>query len=102
MTRKIPKTKRSLYRKLFATLFFALLFVLNIADAGFAQQVKKPIRKKVLATDTLLNLFHSPPDSAKSRVYWFWIYNRVTKEGITRDLEQFKAKGISGVNLICN
>jgi hypothetical protein len=46
--------------------------------------------------------FLSPPDSAKSRVYWFWIYNRVTKAGITRDLEQFKAKGISGVNLICN
>ncbi|MES2428050.1 MAG: glycosyl hydrolase [Bacteroidota bacterium] len=52
--------------------------------------------------DTLLAAFHSPPDSAKLRVYWFWIYNRVTREGITRDLEEFKAKGISGVNLICN
>src|ERR1700726_2262515 len=46
--------------------------------------------------------FAVPPDSAKLRVYWFWIYNRVDKAGITRDLEQFKAKGISGVNLICN
>lgn len=52
--------------------------------------------------DKLLRSFISPPDHAKSRVYWFWIYNRVTREGITRDLEQFKAKGISGVNLICN
>jgi hypothetical protein len=52
--------------------------------------------------DALLSSFASPPDSAKSRVYWFWIYNRVTKESITRDLEQFKAKGISGVNMICN
>ena len=46
--------------------------------------------------------FTAPPDDAKPRVYWFWIYNRVDKAGITRDLEQFKAKGISGVNLICN
>ena len=57
--------------------------------------------KATPAGDTLLSSFYSPPDAAKPRVYWFWEFNRVTKEGITRDLEQFKAKGISGVNLIC-
>ena len=41
------------------------------------------------------------PDSAKPRVYWWWLFNRVDKAAITRDLEEFKAKGISGVNLIC-
>lgn len=46
--------------------------------------------------------FANPPVSAKPRVYWFWIYNHVDKAGITRDLEQFKAKGIGGVNLILN
>ncbi|MBL4675262.1 MAG: hypothetical protein JKY70_03505 [Mucilaginibacter sp.] len=55
-----------------------------------------------VATDRLYKNFLTPPDQAKSKVYWFWIYNRVTKEGITRDLEEFKAKGISGVNMICN
>jgi hypothetical protein len=45
--------------------------------------------------------FTAPPDSAKPRVYWWWLFNRVDKAGITRDLEEFKAKGISGVNLIC-
>lgn len=56
-----------------------------------------PLHSADLATQ-----FTNPPDSAKPRVYWFWIYNRVDKAGITRDLEEFKAKGISGVNLICN
>ncbi len=37
----------------------------------------------------------------KPSVYWWWLFNRVDKKGITRDLEQFKAKGIGGVNLIC-
>lgn len=54
------------------------------------------------AGDPLVRNFMSPPDTAKPRVYWFWIYNRVTKEGIERDLTEFKKKGISGVDLICN
>lgn len=59
-------------------------------------------RTGVLAEGNLEQGFAAPPDSAKPRVYWFWLFNRVDKAGITRDLEQFKAKGISGVNLICN
>ena len=51
--------------------------------------------------DYLKDSFLSPPDSAKPRVYWWWLFNRVDKAGITRDLEEFRAKGISGVNLIC-
>src|SRR5580700_4750695 len=57
---------------------------------------------KTVAGENLDEGFAAPPDSAKPRVYWFWLFNRVDKAGITRDLEQFKAKGISGVNLICN
>ena len=48
-----------------------------------------------------INSFRTPPDDAKPRVYWWWLFNRVDKAGIKRDLEEFKAKGISGVNLIC-
>jgi len=51
--------------------------------------------------NSLQSSFMTPPDSAKPRVYWWWLFNRVDKEGITRDLEEFKAKGLSGVNLIC-
>ncbi len=45
--------------------------------------------------------FQKPPCEVQPKVYWWWLYNRVDKAGITRDLEQFKAKGIHGVNLIC-
>ncbi|MCW3058512.1 MAG: hypothetical protein JWQ02_333 [Capsulimonas sp.] len=53
------------------------------------------------ASENLNTGFAAPPHNAKPRVYWWWLFNRVDKAGITRDLEQFKAKGISGVNLIC-
>ena len=47
----------------------------------------------------LAKQFASPPDSAKARVYWWWLNSRVSKEGITRDLEEYRAKGVGGVLL---
>ena len=49
--------------------------------------------------DKLAQDFASPPNSAKPRVYWWWLNSRVSKEGITRDLEEYRAKGIGGVLL---
>jgi len=72
-------------------IFLSILILLPIALGSCD---KKPV-------DTLTEGFINPPDSVKPRVYWWWLYNRVTKEGISRDLEEFRAKGISGVNLIC-
>ncbi len=38
--------------------------------------------------------FASPPDRTKPRTYWYWINGRVSKEGITRDLEAMQRVGI--------
>ena len=46
--------------------------------------------------------FSSPPPSAKPSCYWWWFNSLVDKEGITRDLEEFKAKGMGGVMLVCS
>ncbi|WP_394772510.1 glycosyl hydrolase [Mucilaginibacter sp.] len=88
-------------RKLCFLIVLTATFVLNINGVRRVNPEKNHNKTIPPGTDTLLNSFRSPPDSAKPRVYWWWLFNRVTKEGITRDLEQFKAKGISGVNLIC-
>lgn len=71
-------------------LVFILVFVLFNGFWAFGQKL-----------DSLQTSFVSPPGTAKPRVYWWWLFNRVDKAGITRDLEEFKSKGISGVNLIC-
>ncbi len=49
--------------------------------------------------DDLEAIFKSPPDSAKPGVWWHWMGCNVTKDGITRDLEAFKAAGISGATI---
>jgi hypothetical protein len=98
---KISFMNQMAFRRLGLPMLLLTLLVLNFSNFSKAQQIETHNKRSYFFTDTLLNLFHAPPDSAKSRVYWFWEFNRVTKAGITRDLEQFKAKGISGVNLIC-
>lgn len=73
-------------------LVFYLALIILISFAGC---------RKDPDIEALRDSFISPPDSARPRVYWWWLYNRVDREAITRDLEEFRAKGISGVNLIC-
>jgi hypothetical protein len=41
--------------------------------------------------------FRSPPVEARPWVYWWWLNSNVTREGITRDLEEMKRQGIQGV-----
>ena len=52
----------------------------------------------VVAGDLAMD-FVGPPDSAKPRVYWWWLNSCVSKEGITLDLAEYRAKGIGGVLL---
>lgn len=44
-------------------------------------------------------VFQNPPESAKPCVWWHWMGCNVTKEGITRDLEEFKRAGIGGATI---
>ncbi len=40
--------------------------------------------------------FQTPPNDEKPWVYYWWVKGNVTRQSITRDLEQMKAKGIGG------
>ena len=44
--------------------------------------------------------FATPPGGVKSSCYWWWFNGLVDKEGITRDLEEFHAKGMGEVLLV--
>lgn len=43
--------------------------------------------------------FRRPPQSAGVRCFWWWLNDNVTKEAITRDLEEMSAKGFSGAQI---
>ena len=44
--------------------------------------------------------FITPPDDSRLRCYWWWLNSMATKESITRDLEQMKAKGYGGASIV--
>lgn len=50
---------------------------------------------------TFEKAFLTPPESSKPWVYWYWINNNISKEGITKDLEAMAKVGI-GEALIGN
>jgi hypothetical protein len=50
--------------------------------------------------DTLSRDFLSPPDEVKPSGYWWWLNGNVDKEAITRDMEEFRAKGMGAVLLV--
>jgi len=51
------------------------------------------------AGDSLESGFKNPPNSAKPRVWWHWVDENVSREGITRDLEWMKRTGIGGLQM---
>ena len=53
----------------------------------------------IAAGDTLDEGFANPPLEARTRCFWWWLNGNVTKEAITRDLEEMQAKGFGGALL---
>jgi len=51
---------------------------------------------RVEASQSLEEGFRRPAQSAGVRCFWWWLNGNVTKEAITRDLEEMEAKGFSG------
>lgn len=46
-------------------------------------------------TDKLLADFVNPPESVQTSVYWYWISDNISKEGVVKDLHAMKEKGIN-------
>lgn len=46
-------------------------------------------------TDNLRTSFLSPPDSIQTSVYWYWISDNISKEGVVKDLHAMKKVGIN-------
>jgi hypothetical protein len=75
-----------LYKKTLAILILPLLLVFLDCHA------QQP--------DTLATNFKRPPQQYGIRCWWWWLNGNVTKEAITRDLKEMKAKGFSGACII--
>ncbi len=73
-------------KKLRLLLLFPIAFFLFIAFRNSTQQV---------SFNDIESGFISPPDSIQTGVYWYWISDNITKEGVVADLRAMKKAGIN-------
>lgn len=48
--------------------------------------------KEPLTRQTLEAGFVTPPDSIQTSVYWYWMSNNLSKEGVVKDLQAMKKR----------
>jgi hypothetical protein len=81
-------------KKRYGMIFFAVFFVT-------ACTVKKQIEKQtVLEANALTDLqkhFTAIPDSVQTSVYWYWMSDNMSVDGVVKDLEAMKKVGINRV-----
>jgi len=53
-----------------------------------------------MAQDFSIRDFKNPPTSVHVHTWWHWIDGRITREGITKDLESMKQQGISQATIL--
>jgi hypothetical protein len=69
--------------------FTRLLFLLFISLILFSCSGKK------VSDKALEEGFVNPPDSIQTSVYWYWISDNISKEGVINDLKSMKKAGIN-------
>ncbi|MBN1444055.1 MAG: discoidin domain-containing protein, partial [Planctomycetes bacterium] len=81
------------------TLWLSMLAAAVPSPAGEEARTPPELTTSPRPTRDLEQGFADPPAEARPRVYWWWLNSCVTREAITRDLEELAAKGIGGVLL---
>lgn len=89
-------------RRKFITLGSLTGLQLAAAKSGLTQWVNEraPLAGVAPAFSVLKENFLAPGQPFQAGCYWWWFNGLVNKEGITRDLEEFKAKGMGEVLMI--
>lgn len=68
--------------------------LLSLGAACNSNRAVKQEEREVALTP-LEKGFISPPDSVQTSVYWYWISDNISKEGVVKDLQAMKQVGIN-------
>lgn len=76
-----------------------LIFASVLSDASEMQMIAsedKSTANHRLPDGLTKSAFANPPKEARPQVWWWWLQTSTNRQAITRDLEEMKAKGLSG------
>jgi len=69
------------------TILISIIFTIAVFTGCSNSDLKKP--------DALAAGFINPPDSIQTSVYWYWISDNISEEGVVKDLYSMKEAGIN-------
>lgn len=98
MKKQTKGIKHNLYKLNILALGAVLIMLLSCKNNQEGKKLNIN-NQKILDVTISENDFLSVPNSAKPWVYYWWLKGNVTKELITRDLEEMNKKGIGGLLL---
>lgn len=73
------------------------LYVLVFLVLGLLPSSAQKMADSMPTVSQAWQVFHTPQDSCRTKVWWFHGETETTREGITADLEAFKRAGVGGV-----
>ncbi len=69
-----------------------LLVILVLSCTSTKKVVKTPLHPSI---SSLEKNFSTPPDSIQTSIYWYWMSDNISKEGVVKDLQAMKRVGIN-------
>lgn len=73
----------------------ALLFIIFCSSSCFCMAQQKSVANKNVLYSNLKKVFRNPGDSVQTSVYWYWLSDNISKEGVIKDLHAMKKVGIN-------
>lgn len=83
--------------------FISSSALVALSELTFGKDIRSYLSASSLLSNTedeTFKEFVSPPDASKAGCYWWWFNGLIDKEGIDRDLTEFKDKGIMDILLV--
>ena len=90
------------HRRTFLKALSALALHLSVRPGRASGQgaASSALERTKRSFSALLDAFSNPPESSRPGGYWWWFNTLMNRAGITRDLEEFRDKGIGEVLLV--
>jgi len=68
---------------------------MNLKTTGLVAILSAVLCIPCMAQKNLEKSFKTPPDSIQTSVYWYWMSDNISKEGVVKDLHSMKSVGIN-------
>jgi len=78
----------------FLLLALATVFYISCSTTKHNSLLKNHIKLSD-GNEKLANAFTNPPDTIQTSVYWYWMSDNISKEGVVKDLQAMKREGIN-------